>query len=271
MRLLDLFCGRWGWSRAFAARGWECVGVDWNAPSEIPERCKFLLLNVLLIDLAYVKNMHFDFIVCSSPCEEFSVWGMKHFHPNPKYPEMGIKLFNHSRAILEASGVPYVMENVKPAQKFVGQADSRCGSFYLWGNAIPPIMPQGIRKGATQMRRDGRYKRHGGVDEQMYKAKDVRAANLATIPPELASCVADYAERLLEQKSGWRKISKAATLTASHGHAWTGVRNSPELMPVLAAPQGASPARLAHAAGRGTPRHTPRSGSWSHARTGLPA
>jgi hypothetical protein len=23
-RLLDLFCGRWGWSRAFAARGWEC-------------------------------------------------------------------------------------------------------------------------------------------------------------------------------------------------------------------------------------------------------
>jgi len=25
MRMLDLFCGRWGWSKAFAARGWECV------------------------------------------------------------------------------------------------------------------------------------------------------------------------------------------------------------------------------------------------------
>src|SRR5256885_5237310 len=24
--LFRSFCGRWGWSRAFAARGWECVG-----------------------------------------------------------------------------------------------------------------------------------------------------------------------------------------------------------------------------------------------------
>jgi site-specific DNA-cytosine methylase len=31
MRMLDLFCGRWGWSKAFAARGWECVGVDLEA------------------------------------------------------------------------------------------------------------------------------------------------------------------------------------------------------------------------------------------------
>ena len=34
MRLLDLFSGRWGWSRAFAARGWECVGVDMVEPPE---------------------------------------------------------------------------------------------------------------------------------------------------------------------------------------------------------------------------------------------
>ena len=41
MRMLDLFCGRWGWSKAFADRGWECVGVDLVEPPEIPEGCKF--------------------------------------------------------------------------------------------------------------------------------------------------------------------------------------------------------------------------------------
>ena len=94
----------------------------------------------------------FDFICASSPCEEFSVHGMKHFHPNPKYPEMGLKLFNHTRALCEASGVPYVMENVRAAQQFVGQAERHCGSFYLWGNGIPPLIPKGITKGTHDIK-----------------------------------------------------------------------------------------------------------------------
>jgi hypothetical protein len=198
VRMLDLFAGRCGWSLAFAARGWTCTCVDLVRPAEIPDNCYFYKMDVLeLTDLIAFSEP--DFICASSPCEQFSVHGMKHFHPNPPYPELGIKLFNHTREICEASKVPYVMENVKPAQKFVGQAKARCGSFYLWGNAIPPILPQGIRKGATQMRRDGRYKRHGGVDELMYMEKGLRAQTLATIPPELSNAVADYAERLLEQ------------------------------------------------------------------------
>ena len=93
---------------------------------------------------------NFDFICASSPCEQFSVHGMKHFHPNPPYPELGIKLFNHTRAICEASGVPYVMENVRAAQQFVGQAVNHCGPFYLWGNAVPVLMPQGVNKGMSR-------------------------------------------------------------------------------------------------------------------------
>src|SRR6266550_79271 len=199
MRLLDLFCGRWGWSRAFAARGWECVGIDLVEPPDTPARCEFLQGNVLELTGDWFPT--FDFIVASSPCEEFSVHGMKHFHPNPRYPEMGIKLFNHTRSLCEASGIPYVMENVRAAQQFVGPAVHHCGAFHLWGNAVPPIVGQGILKGATQMRRDGSYRRRGGVDERMYKAKDIRAKELATIPPELANCVAAYAERLLEQRA----------------------------------------------------------------------
>src|SRR5215468_577222 len=113
MRLLDLFCGRWGWSKAFAARGWECIGIDLVEPPEIPKNCKFWALDILKFDT--VEPMEADFIVASSPCEQFSVHSMKHFHPNPPYPELGIKLFNHTRWLCESAGVPYVMENVRAA------------------------------------------------------------------------------------------------------------------------------------------------------------
>jgi site-specific DNA-cytosine methylase len=134
VRMLDLFCGRFGWSRAFAARGWECVGVDLVEPPEIPEGCRLLTVSVEQIEFDNKANEficwsagrhslgNFDFICASSPCEQFSVHGMKHFHPNPPYPELGIRLFNHTRELCEKSGAPYCAtrkENVNE-QDFVG-------------------------------------------------------------------------------------------------------------------------------------------------------
>jgi hypothetical protein len=156
-----------------------------------------------------------DFICASSPCEEFSVHGMKHFHPNPKYPEIGIELFNHTRAICEESVLPYVMENVRAAQKFVGNAVHHCGPFYLWGNAVPPLIPRGIKKGfqtggtiiqklkridrqaltAYRRENDGSWSASGSKKRKEWTAK------MATIPPELANCVAEYAERICEQQA----------------------------------------------------------------------
>jgi len=196
LRMLDLFCGRFGWGRAFAARGWEVVGVDLVEPSEIPQGCNFWredILEVKSIDAHCLAK--FDFICASSPCEQFSVHGMKHFHPNPPYPELGIKLFNHTRALCESAGVPYVMENVRAAQQFVGKAVNHCGPFYLWGNAVPAIMPQGISKGFGDMS-TAHY--HANLDRI---SPHIRAKHTATIPPELANCVADYAERLIEMRA----------------------------------------------------------------------
>ena len=208
MRLLDLFCGRWGWSRAFAARGWECVGLDLIEPPKTPDGCRFVIGDVLAVDVGQIQRGDYDFIVASSPCEEFSVHGMKHFHPNPKYPEMGIKLFNHTRAICEASGVPYVMENVRTAQQFIGQAIHHCGPFYLWGTGVPPLLHKGIIKGFNRdwnpITRE-RSLEHRAQTAKKGKPKgdaNCMTAKFATIPPELANCVADYAERLLETASG---------------------------------------------------------------------
>ena len=226
-RLLDLFCGRFGWSKAFAARGWECVGVDLVEPPEIPEGCTFIRADILQIVSSKhgrfsiyecdagpgtgeeLWTMKPDFICASSPCEQFSVHGMKHFHPNPPYPEMGIKLFNHTRAICEASGVPYVMENVRAAQKFLGNAVNHCGPFYLWGNAVSVLVPQGITKGIkmgnSNWSRERNWEfakanRTHAMFSSRSKERKEATARAAEIPPELAACIADYAERILEMK-----------------------------------------------------------------------
>src|SRR5690348_8185193 len=102
--MLDLFCGRFGWGRAFADRGWEVVGLDLVEPPEIPEGCTFvkddaLMLHVgaqggiflgpLINPIALLRR--FDFICASSPCENFSIHRLKNFHPDAPYPELGIR------------------------------------------------------------------------------------------------------------------------------------------------------------------------------------
>jgi hypothetical protein len=224
-KLLDLFCGRFGWSSEFAARGWECVGIDMIEPPEIPNGCTFIKADVLQIQVTsggvfsirefpdrgpILWEFKPDFVAASSPCEEFSIHGLAHFHPNPKYPSLGIELFNHTRAICEASGRPYIMENVRPAQKFVGIASNHCGPFYLWGNAVPPLMPHGITKGIDV----GSSKAVKGMNKEERRAYRAQfpwnqswstgkqrgrdTAKAATIPPLLSNTVADYAERILE-------------------------------------------------------------------------
>jgi hypothetical protein len=137
---------------------------------------------------------------------------MPHFHPNPPHPEMGLKLFKHTQSMCEASGLPYIMENVRGAERFVGRAVNHCGPFYLWGNAVPPLMPQNIRKNmvmgesklVNELKRNGdreaikAYRRQFDLtwNSSKSKARKEATAKAATIPPELAACVADYASRL---------------------------------------------------------------------------
>lgn len=193
MKMLDLCCGRLGWAKAFLARGWECTGVDMVAPPEIPAGFTFKLDNILNYQPHHLR--HFDFVCVSTPCEQFSLHGQKHFHPNPPYPELGIELFNHARGICEASGIPYVMENVRAAQQFVGRAVNHAGSFHLWGNAVPALLPMGITKSKWKPKEG----RRGNWSDSFMGTKSVRRATMATIPLELSNCIADYAQRLAER------------------------------------------------------------------------
>lgn len=135
-RMVDLFCGRGGWTKGFQAHGWHCIGIDLYPQPDYPGE------EFIQADIAHLTELPpADFYCCSSPCEQFSVHGMKHFHPNPKWPWLGLALFGHSRQLLEATGKPFVMENVRPAQKFVGKNDYQFGPFALWGNCFASMWP----------------------------------------------------------------------------------------------------------------------------------
>lgn len=215
-KLLDVCCGMWGWSKAFVARGcWESIGIDLLEHHSAPEHCKLVRMNLLALNVEMLRKWGIDFAIASTPCENFSVFGLPCFFKDPQYPKLGIELFNHVRSLFERSDIPWVMENVKAAQDFVGPATYNCGPFYLWGNAVPLLMPQNIKKNfrgnGTMLTKEflaaplaKRRRLRNEFNRKYPTDKKKAAAQAATIPPELANCVADYAERLLEQRKAVR-------------------------------------------------------------------
>jgi C-5 cytosine-specific DNA methylase len=143
----DLYSGLGGWSEAFLAEGYRCVGFDLEAhdygtggyPGEL------ILRDVRSIHGSELKDA--TCIVGSSPCQEFSYRAMpwKRAKALPP-PYLGMELFHAQfriqREASEAAGrhIPMVVENVRGAQKWVGRARWNYGSFYLWGD-VPALMP----------------------------------------------------------------------------------------------------------------------------------
>jgi hypothetical protein len=191
VNVLDVCSGEFGWARAFAARGHHCVGIDLKPPGELPEGCSWWDRDLMDLTADFVRE--FDFAVASTPCEEFAVFRMRHFHPNPRPPVNGIRFFNHIRNIFNASGIPWVMENVGAAQEFIGYASAKAGPFYLWGTAVPALLPRGITKSKWQPKAD----RPGNWSDLFMGTKSVRRSAAATIPLELASTVCCTAEWLV--------------------------------------------------------------------------
>jgi DNA (cytosine-5)-methyltransferase 1 len=125
-RLLDLFCGAGGAAVGYARAGFEVVGVDLVAQPHYPFEFIQEPYEAALFDL--MNNWPegtFDAIHASPPCQAYSV--LRRANPGAEYPD----LVAPTRELLEATGLPWVMENVPGAPLF--SSIVLCGSMFDLG------------------------------------------------------------------------------------------------------------------------------------------
>lgn len=141
---IELFAGLHGWGEGFIAEGWEVVGFDlFDMATEIGIQrnrdCHLVIQDVLTLDGSQFRNA--DCLVASPPCQEYSLWGMRMFHPNPPLPNKA--LWQAALRIHSETGrnIPMIIENVRGAQYHWGRAAWKCGPYYLWGD-VPALMPR---------------------------------------------------------------------------------------------------------------------------------
>jgi DNA (cytosine-5)-methyltransferase 1 len=107
MRILDLFCGAGGAAMGYHRAGFEVVGVDIKPQPNYP--FKFVCGGAFgFLDL---PEERFDAIHASPPCQSFTAYRRKGHGVGDGYPDLIAK----TRALLQLSGLPYVIENVPGA------------------------------------------------------------------------------------------------------------------------------------------------------------
>lgn len=118
-RLLDLFCGAGGAAMGYHRAGFEVVGVDLNPQPDYP--FEFHQADALNLDREWVNG--FDAVHASPPCQAHSrAWKInKHDHP---------MLIAPVREILDATNLPYVIENVEGARGELISPALLCGPMF---------------------------------------------------------------------------------------------------------------------------------------------
>ncbi len=175
VRLLDLFCGAGGAATGYARSGFEVIGVDIKRQPNYPY--EFRRGDALVFLRRVIEGWwpSIDAIHASPPCQAFTAYRRKGYGVGDGYPNLIPEL----RELLEATGLPYVIENVEQARPEMRDPVTLCGSMFgldvrrhrLFETSFPLEVPRcdhvaqvakGKRfPGATN--RDGRYTCEIGV------------------------------------------------------------------------------------------------------------
>ena len=117
LKALDLFCGAGGASKGLADAGFEVTGVDIVRRKNYP--FAFIEGDALKAD-----TTGYDLIWASPPCQAYTQAALSQRNAGKVYPD----LMAATRAKLEASGVPFIIENTPGAPMRVDVV--LCGSMF---------------------------------------------------------------------------------------------------------------------------------------------
>lgn len=105
-KLLDLFSCAGGAGMGYHRAGFEVVGVDIDPQPNYP--FEFIQADALALDADFLDS--FDVIHASPPCQSYSDLAKRNKNAD-KWP----RLIEPVREMLEATGLPYIIENVEGA------------------------------------------------------------------------------------------------------------------------------------------------------------
>lgn len=125
-RLLDLFCGAGGAAMGYSRAGFDVVGVDIKLQLNYP--FGFAQDDALVVLKDYADGFrpfgHLDAIHASPPCQAYT--SLRSLHKTREYAD----LIAPTRELLQATGLPYVIENVELARKHLIDPVLICGSMF---------------------------------------------------------------------------------------------------------------------------------------------
>lgn len=118
LKLLDLFCGAGGAAMGYHRAGFEVVGVDNRPQPHYP--FEFVLDDALAFVAEHGRE--FDVVHASPPCQAYS-------EATPiEYRSSHPDLIGPTREALQATGKPFVIENVENARVHLKNPIMICGS-----------------------------------------------------------------------------------------------------------------------------------------------
>jgi DNA (cytosine-5)-methyltransferase 1 len=151
-RLLDLFSGAGGAAVGYERAGWQVTGIDVEPQPRYP----FAFLEEDALAFVARCGHLYDAIHASPPCQAWTEGNRRYPEVRARYP----KLIAPVRRLLEATGRPYVIENVMGAKAELRGPFKICGASVglpqlqrhrLFECPVPILVPRcGCRKNGVQ-------------------------------------------------------------------------------------------------------------------------